>query len=183
MENQQPATSERVNPAPLKAFQTDDWTAYFGAEVGGATLTADPSCAVHQNLLVSEQLKVLVHVVWEVAELTDIWRQALSELPLKAKNQQLLIVTAFAHYSIIAQPQYHCFWLKYWGLWNWSQSCFSVWIQTHYFQLQISVFCPSLLFAHGSLCAQKTTKMIRLQLNEVNNLLKKTNLLLTILLS
>lgn len=90
MENQQPATSERVNPAPLKAFQTDDWTAYFGAEVGGATLTADPSCAVHQNLLVSEQLKVLVHVVWEVAELTDIWRQALSELPLKAKKPAII---------------------------------------------------------------------------------------------
>lgn len=90
MEKQQPATSERVNPAPLKAFQTDDWTAYFGAEVGGATLTADPSCAVHQNLLVSEQLKVLVHVVWEVAELTDIWRQALSELPLKAKKAAII---------------------------------------------------------------------------------------------
>lgn len=58
---------------------------YFGAEVGRAALTADPSCAVHQDFLVSEQFQVLVHVVRKVAELSDVWGQAASKLPLEGK--------------------------------------------------------------------------------------------------
>lgn len=63
-----------------------DKSTYFRAEVGRATLAADPSRAVHQDLLVSEQLKVLVDVVREVAELTDVWGQTLRKLPLEGKN-------------------------------------------------------------------------------------------------
>lgn len=68
---------------PGDETETCNTRAYLGAQVGGATLTADPTCAVHQDLLVSEELEVLVHVVREVAELTDIWGQALGELALR----------------------------------------------------------------------------------------------------
>lgn len=56
---------------------------YFGAKVGRATFTADPSCAVHQDLLVSEQLQVLVHVVRKVAEFTDVRSQTMTKLSLE----------------------------------------------------------------------------------------------------
>lgn len=59
---------------------------YFGAEVGRAALTADPSCAVHQDPLVSEQFEVLVDVVWEVTEFTYVWGQTLSKLSLEGKK-------------------------------------------------------------------------------------------------
>lgn len=64
--------------------------AYFGVEVRWATLTADPSCAVHEHLLVSEHFKVLVHVVWEIAELTDVRGQTLIKLSLMGKENALI---------------------------------------------------------------------------------------------
>lgn len=63
-----------------------DKSTYFRAEVGRAALTADPSCAVHQDLLVSEQFEVLVDVVGEVTELTDVRGQTPSKLALEGKN-------------------------------------------------------------------------------------------------
>ena len=63
---------------------------YFRAEVCGATLAADPPCAVHENLFVAEQLQVLVHVVREVAEFTDVRGKTLGELPLGGVKSQFV---------------------------------------------------------------------------------------------
>lgn len=52
---------------------------HLGEEVGRRPLTADPSGAVHQHLLVSEQVQVLVNVSREVAEFTDVGGQAAGE--------------------------------------------------------------------------------------------------------
>lgn len=60
-------------------------SSYFGAEVGRATFTADPSRAVHQDLLIPEKFQVLVHIVWEVAEFSNVWSQTLSKLSLQGK--------------------------------------------------------------------------------------------------
>lgn len=63
-----------------------DKSTYFRAEVSRGAFTADPSCAVHQDLLVSEQFEVLVNVVREVAEFTDVWGQTPSKLSLEGKK-------------------------------------------------------------------------------------------------
>lgn len=55
---------------------------YFRDEVGRRTLAADPSSTVHQHLLVSEQVQVLVNIIREVTEFPDIWGQAMCELSL-----------------------------------------------------------------------------------------------------
>lgn len=48
-------------------------THLLGPQVGGGSLTADPPGAVHQNSFVPEQVQILVHVVGEVTELSDVW--------------------------------------------------------------------------------------------------------------
>ena len=55
---------------------------YLGEEICGGPLTADTPGAIHQNLLVPEQVEVLVNIFWEVAELPDVGSQALTELAL-----------------------------------------------------------------------------------------------------
>lgn len=71
---------------------------YFRPEIGWSTLTANPSCAVHQDLLVPEQFEVLVNIVWEVAELSDVRGQATGKLPLEGKYYQRLLYNLISWY-------------------------------------------------------------------------------------
>lgn len=63
--------------------------AHFGDEVGRRTLTADPPGAVHQHLLVSEQVQVLVNIIREVTEFPDVWGQAMLKLALGGQEKHI----------------------------------------------------------------------------------------------
>jgi hypothetical protein len=61
---------------------------YLGEEICGSPLTADSPGAIHQDLLVPEQVQVLVNVFWEVTELPDVGSQALTELALGSEGSE-----------------------------------------------------------------------------------------------
>lgn len=84
---------------------------YFGEEVGRRALAADPSSTVHQHLLVSKQVQVLVDILREVTEFTDVWGQAMCKLSLGWQIHPILaarygcgiIVYIAAHQSLDLQ--------------------------------------------------------------------------------
>lgn len=79
--------------------------AHFGDEVGRCTLTADSSGAVHQHLLVSEEVQVLINIIREITEFTDVWGQAMCELPLGGQENHILAAMDYCLISKIGTEQ------------------------------------------------------------------------------